>query len=292
MAIRHLQNPGGLKRDRANFIIPIVVLWVVVAAAVLSFVWIDNDMSTLMPELYLLPWTILAGICVLAPSVYLFYKGRFDLFHPLVFAAWSHVFPAYVLGGVIVAFGSVNTYFLPFFDDPKYNLPLTLFYIAIGFVGMTVGFFLPLGRIVSDVIEPRLPKWNWKPEQVWIPGLALLVAGVAFNVLGFIQGLLGFQRNIEVGIFDGLLFGLITLLGEGTLLLWLAIFSAKEKGAIYYLVLAVLVLFLPVRMAVIGSRSSLILGLLPIAMAFLYSGRKLKLRTAVVFGVIGLIAVF
>jgi len=44
-------------------------------------------------------------------------------------------------------------------------------------------------------------------------------------------------------------------------------------------------------MAMVGSRGSLILGLLPIAYAFVASGRKLKLRTATLFGVVGLIAV-
>jgi hypothetical protein len=44
-------------------------------------------------------------------------------------------------------------------------------------------------------------------------------------------------------------------------------------------------------MAVLGSRSSLIMGLLPIAFAFVASGRKLKLHTAAAMGIIGLLAV-
>lgn len=279
------------QNERSNLVIPIVILWSLVAIAVVSFVWVDNDLGRSMQGLYLLPWCILAGICVLSPSVYLYYKGKFDLFHPLVFAAWSYVFPAFIIGGVIVAFGWVNPFFLSFIEDPEYNIPLTLVYIGVGFLGLSIGFFSPIGRILSDKIEPRLPKWNWSPDKVWFPGVLLLLIGVGFNILGFIQGILGYQRNIEYNVFDGLLFFLLTVLTEGTVLLWLAIFTTKKHDGIYYIMLVILILFLPLRMAVLGSRSSLIIGLLPIAMAFLYSGRRLKWQTTIIFGTIAFLAV-
>ena len=291
MATPNLGKFTTNQKDRANFILPIGIIWGLVTLAILSFIWLENDFSRSMQGFYLLPWVFLAGICVLAPSIYLFFTGKFDLFHPLVFAAWSYVFPAFILGGVIIAFGWVNPYFLTFIADPRYNLPLTLVYVGIGFIGLTVGFFLPVGKFVAEKIEPRLPKWNWKPEQVWFPGLLLLLVGVGFNILGFLQGLLGFQRNVEVNIFDGALSFLLTVLTVGTVLLWLAIFTTKQKNGIYYIMFGVLLLFLPLRMAVLGSRSSLVIGLLPIAMAFVYSGRRLKWQTMVAFGFIGIFAI-
>ena len=272
-------------------LVPVFVIVAIVAAALFTFIWIENDLGTLTHSFYILPWTLLTGACVLAPSVYLLYIGKFDLFHPLVFAAWSYIFPAFVLGSLLIAFGWVNPYFLSFIEDPEYNLPLTLVYISVGFVALTIGFFIPVGQFLTNTIEPWLPKWNWRPEQVWFPGTLLLFAGVAFNIIGFIQGLVGFQRNIEVNIFDGLLFFLVFLLGAGTVLLWLAVFSAKQRGVIFYSMIVLLLIFLPVRMAVLGSRSSLILGLLPIAFAFVASGRKLKLHVAALMGLVGLLAV-
>jgi hypothetical protein len=44
-------------------------------------------------------------------------------------------------------------------------------------------------------------------------------------------------------------------------------------------------------MAVLGSRSSLLISLFPIAMGFVYSGRKLKLRTGLLFATLGALAV-
>jgi len=278
------------RNERSSFVLPIILLWGVVAAAVISYVWIENDFGRSLESLYLLPWLVFAGACVLAPSVYLYFNGEFDLFHPLVFAAWSYVFPAFIIGGVIVAFGLVNPYFLTFVEDQEFNYPYTAVLIGLGFLGLTTGYFLPVGKKIAEIIEPRLPKWNWKPEEVWLPGILLLFVGIGFNILGFLQGLLGYQRGEQVNIYDGTLFFLIVILTEGTVLLWLAIFSSKKREGIWYIVLALLIAFLPIRMAVLGSRSSLLIGLMPIAMAFIYSGRKLKGKMLVVFGVIGILA--
>ncbi|MEP7147995.1 MAG: hypothetical protein ABI857_03865 [Acidobacteriota bacterium] len=291
MAINFSRKVLAEGPSRRSQLVPIFIIFAVVLIAIASFAWIENDLGSLTPSFYLLPWTLLTGICVLAPSAYLLYVGKFDLFHPLVFAAWTYVFPAFVLGSLLITFEWVHPYFLSFIEDPEYNLPLTLVYISVGFVGLTVGFFIPIGQFLANLIEPRLPKWHWKPEQVWLPGTMLLFVGVGFNIIGFVEGLLGYQRNIEVNIFDGLLFFLIFVLGAGSVLLWLAVFSAKVRGFGFYVVVAILLIFLPIRMAVLGSRSSLIIGLMPIAFAFVASGRKLKFRTAAIFGVIGLLAV-
>lgn len=291
MASRIFTNTPVPDRERSKLIVPIFILWAIVAGAIFSFIWINNDLSSVTQGFYLLPWVFLTGVCVLSPSIYLIYKKKFEPFHPLVFAAWSYVFPAYVIGGVIIAFGWVNPYFLTFIDDPEYTIPLTLVYIAIGFLGLTAGFFLPVGRFVAGVVEKRLPRWDWQPDGVWIAGILLLLGGIAINFLGFVQGLLGFQRKIEVNIFDGLLFSLLTLLTAGTVLLWLAIFSTKQRTAIFYIVLVLLLFFIPLRMALLGSRSSLVLSLFPIAMAFVYSGRKLTFRMFTVFAAVGLLAV-
>jgi hypothetical protein len=291
MATSKLNNLNIKPQKDVNIVIPILIIWGLVAVLGLGFVWFENGLGDSLKSYYLLPWTFLAGAVVLAPSVYLFYKKKFDPFHPLVFGAWTYIFPAFVLSGVIISFDWVNPFFMSFIEDPEYNLPLTLVYIAVGFLGLTVGYALPFGKYLADKLEPRLPKWKWDPSQVWIPGIVLLLAGIGINILGFVQGIMGFQRVTEISMFDGLLYFLLILLSAGTMLLWLAIFSAKKKTGIYYIVLTVLILFLPLRMALLGSRSSLLISMFPIAMAFLYSGRKLKWQYGVVFGFVLALAV-
>lgn len=291
----NVPNTAKLNNKRSegrSVLVGVAVLFGLALLGLLGLLWLNGDFEGSLKEYYLLPWVFLTGAVVLAPSVYYYFRGEFNPFHPLVFAAWSYVFPAFIGGGVIVSFKLVDPYFLSFIDDPEYQYPLSLMYVALGFVGLTLGYSLPIGRVFAEKVSPYLPKWNWKPEQIWLPGLLLLAIGIAFNALGFVQGILGFQRSSDVNIFDGTLFFLAIVLTEGTVLLWLGIFSSKQRNGIYWIILVVLLLFLPLRMAVLGSRGSLIIGLMPIAMAYAYSGRKLRLRTGIICGVIGVVAVF
>jgi hypothetical protein len=45
---------------------------------------------------------ILLGFVLWGPSMYLAAKRNFDLFHPLVFPVWTHLFPSFVLGGFMI----------------------------------------------------------------------------------------------------------------------------------------------------------------------------------------------
>jgi hypothetical protein len=292
MASPLVEKLRGQRNERSSLILPILVLWGIVAIVVIGFLWAETDLDSSMQDLYLLPWLFLTGVIVVAPTVYLYFTGRFDFFHPIIFAAWSYVFPAFVIGGALVAFGIVNPYFLTFVEDQHFNYPYTAALIGLGFLGLTVGYFIPVGRKIAEFLEPRFPTWNWQPDQVWIPGLLLLFAGTAVNILGFVQGLLGYQRAEEVNTFDGTLFFLFVLLTEGTVLLWLAIFGAKQRDGFWLLMLIVLVAFIPIRMAIMGNRSSLYGGLLPVAMAYIYMGGRLTRKRMVTFAGIAVIAVF
>ncbi|HMT09615.1 MAG TPA: hypothetical protein PKA82_16560 [Pyrinomonadaceae bacterium] len=274
-----------------SFILPIAVLWGVVMLLGFGLFWLEGGLSGSLSQYYLVPWAFVAGIVVLSPTVYLYFKGKFDLFHPLVFAAWSYIFPAFIIGALIVAFKLVDPYFLVFIEDPEYNLPLSLVYISIGFLALTIGYFLPLGRIAADAIEPRLPKWNWDPDKVWVAGLVLLFAGISVNIIGFLQGIMGYQRLTDYGTFDALLHFLVVLVTAGTMLLWLGVFGSKKRTGIFYISILVLILIIPFRVVLLGSRGSLLVSVYPIIMGFIYSGRKLSKKMTVVFGSIIAVAI-
>ncbi len=286
------QRPTITGSGRGVNLIPVLVLWGALAIISAGILWQMSGIGESIRNFYLLPWAFLTGLVVLAPSFYLYWVGKFDPFHPLVFAAWSYIFPAFVFGAVIIAFDWVDWFFMSFIDDPRYNLPLTLLYISIGFAGLAIGYFLPIGRLGAEKISKILPKWNWRPDQVWIPGIILVVIGFGINIYSLIQGLLGFQRNIDIGAFDGVLSFLVIVLTAGTVLLWLGIFTAEHKSGLYYLALFVLLATIPLKMALLGNRSSLVASLIPIAFAFVYSGRRIRWQSATVFGVLGMFALF
>lgn len=275
-----------------HLLLIVVFLWAMAFMSGLGVIWITDGFSNTFENLYLLPWVTLLGIVVLAPSVNLWYQGKFDPFHPLVFAAWSYIFPAFVVGGVLLNLELVDWYFLSFIEDPKYTIPLTVVYITIGVAGLIVGYYLPIGRIIAEKLEDKLPRWDWKPDNVWLSGLLLVAIGVGANVLAFIQGLIGFQQVDVVDIFDGLISFLVIVLTAGVLLLWIALFSTKKRNGTFYLILVLMLAFVPLRMAIMGNRSSLLNGLVPIVFAYVVSGHKFKLKQTAVFGTLAIMAVF
>ena len=276
-------NPDFAPSQRTSGLFPVFVLWGSVVAAILVFLWAQGGFGA-GSDYYLIPWSIIAGIAVLAAPAYIFRKSGFDLFHPLIFAVWSYIFPAFVLGGFILAFGLSNPFFLPFIENPEFNIPYSLFIVVFGYLSVVLGFYLPFNKYLIKRVDSIVPDLSWEPQNLWIPGIALMAIGIGFNILGFLQGVLGYQRIDETGIFDGLLFFLTLIYLIGNLLLWLAIFQSKLKTGAYYLVLFLLVIMVPLKMALQGNRGSLFSSVLPIAMAFWYSGRRLKWQHSIVFG--------
>jgi hypothetical protein len=269
----------------------IFATWVAGAVGILLWFLLDNEVTNPFQEFYLLPWVLMTGAVVIAPSAYLFYKGKFDLFHPLVFAAWIYILPCLVGGGVILSAGWSIPYFITYIQNPEYELPLTLVYVAVGFIGLTVGFALPVGRALGQKVDSWLPKWNWTLKHTWISGWLLVLAGTTVNIIGFVNGLLGFQKMDNVETFDGLIFFLLIMFFEGYFLLWYALFKTPRKDASYLVTLLFLILLIPMRMAIMGNRGSIFVCVLPIAFAYIVSGQKVRLKHGVLFGFVLLISV-
>jgi hypothetical protein len=267
--------------------------WVVAMIGILLWLFFDSDPSTpFQGSYYLLPWAVGAAVICLIPPVYLFYKGKFDIFHPLVFAVWIYILPCLVFGGVIIAFGwsSMYTYF--FIDDPENSLIWSLIYVTVGYVGMVFGFALPIGKYLGQKVDRMLPNWYWSPEYTWMSGWLLIIAGTLVNIIGFLNGLLGFQKFEGVEIFDGLIFFLLIMFFEGFFLLWYALFRTPKKDASYLLTLLFLIMLIPLRMAIMGNRGSIFICLLPIAFAYIVSGQKVTVKHGFIFSGVLIVAVF
>jgi len=292
MAESNLQNPTFIPGKRTNFLLPIAFLWGMALIFIIGYLLIDASLSNSGTKYYLLPWTFLTGAVILAPSAYLLIKKKFDLFHPLVLAAWSYFFPAFFIGGLILASGFSNPYFLTFIQNEEYDLPLTLVYVMLGYGGLTLGFYLPFGRQIGEFITRRLPVANWTPEQVLKPGLLLLGLGMANTILAFSVGLLGFQRVDEIGAFDGVIFLLTFFLLEASFLLWVCVFRAPHLNFNYYLVIGILVFTTLTKSAFQGNRGSLIQFFTLVAFAFVVSGRKILLKHKIWGGILLVCALF
>lgn len=266
------------QNKKGNLLFPVAFFWGVVAVSILGFVWYDATLYETRSRYFLLPWCFLTGIAVSAPSLYLLYKKRFNPFNPLVYAAWIYFFPAFFVGGLILASGLSEPYYLTFVRDERSDLPLTLIYVILGYLGLAAGYFLPLGKSIGWKIGNRFPEWNWTPNQVLMPGLILLAVGFFNTGLAFVYGLLGYQKVAETGIYDGLLY-LTTLWGiEASFILWLVIFRTKQLNFNHYIVIGLLLVTALSKSAFQGNRGSLIFFFVLIACAFVFSGKKILLR--------------
>lgn len=285
-----LQGSRGGLRPHSNGLTVIAALWGATILLLFGFWWFTSEGQSILSELYLVPWTAFAASVLLAPSVILYRKGKFDLFHPLVFGVWSYLVPAFIIGALIITAGLNEPYFFSFIDSPEVNLPLSLLYISIGFMGMCAGFMIPYGRRIGVWLRNRFDVGDWSGFNVWLAGAVLLLMGVGINIVGFFQGLLGYQRVSESAMFDGLIFFLATILTVGFVLLWALIFRQQRLEPLHYVVMTVLIALIPLRMALLGNRGGLLAAIVPIGLAFAYSGKKLKLIHGAVFGILVAVA--
>ncbi len=284
-------KPAFLQNRDTALLFPVLAIGVFLFLGGFTIVLLSDDTINPFKQMYLMPWVVLLGIVIAAPNFYLIYKGRFNLFHPLVFAAWSYFVPAFFVGGLILAAGLSQPYFLTFVEDERYNLPLTFVYIILGYGGLTIGFFLPYGKKIAEKINHRLPVWNWKPDNIYFPGILLLFIGIGNSIIAFGLGILGYQKVDAIGAYDGLIFLLTLLWLEASFLLWLSIFRNKTLNINHILIIGLVLATSLTKSAFQGNRGSLFQLFILIACAFILSGRRIEIRHRVLGGVLLVLAI-
>ena len=133
---------------------------------------------------------------------------------------------------------------------------------------MGLGFLLPFGNRVGNLIGDRLPDWNWSPEQVLKPTLILMMLGLTNMALAFAFGILGYQKVEEIGTYDGLIYMLSLFWLMASFVLWLYIFRSDKFHTRHYLVLVLLIGTAAAKSAFQGNRGSLITVFFLVAFAY------------------------
>ena len=273
---------GGSERN----IIVGVVLMALAAVVTLFVIVATSGAFESYKYIFLVPWIIGLAVLMLAPSVYLYYKGRFSFADPIVFSTWSYLFPAFILGGLFFAFGWSQPYFIAFTQDIPYTMPLTIVIVALGFSGLSVGYFLPIGARIGAAIERWLPKANYKLSNYSIPGIVLLILGVFNTILAFILGVFGYQQAQQVNSYDGLVYMTTLFWLEASFLLWNLIFRGRGFSVVNVILLVLLISTAVSKALFAGNRGSAIQIFTIIALAYVLSGRELKVKQTVTAGVI------
>jgi hypothetical protein len=236
--------------------------------------------------IFLVPWIIGLAVVMAVPSVYLYYKGRFSFADPIIFATWSYLFPAFILGGLFFAFGWSQPYFIAFTQDIPYNVPLTIVIVALGYAGLSIGYFLPVGRRMGEAIAVRLPKANYDLSSYTIPGIVLMMLGIFNTILAFILGVFGYQQAEQVSQYDGLVYMTTLFWLQASFLLWNIIFRSRGWSVVNSVLLVLLISTATSKALVAGNRGSAIQIFTIVALAYVLSGRELKVKQTVIAGLI------
>lgn len=284
MAANLNSNTATFRPDRSY--LPGVVL---MAATVLMggfLLLLNSSASESYPYFFILPWLVVLAIVIVAPSAILYHTGKFSLANPIVFATWSYFFPAFVVGGFFLAAGFSQPYFLAFIQDPESDLPFTIVVIMLGFAGLSVGYFLPVGERIGAVIGGKLPAADYKSSSYLLPGVVLLAVGMINSIFATAVGLFGFQKAAEINSYDGLIFLTTLFWLEASFLLWYVLFRQKSWNFTSLLIILALLGTAISKALLAGNRGSAIQIFSIIALAYVLSGREFKFRQASIAGVL------
>lgn len=283
--------PLSAAADRDRLMYGVAIFWGALILLAGSFAWLTGVFEDTQGYFYLMPWCILTGITVAMPIAYSIYKDRFDPFHPIIFASWSFFLPGFFIGGITLALGISRPYYLMFVLDEQTTLPLSFIYVILGFLGLWIGFLLPVGKLIGNTIGNRLPEWNWTPQKIVLPGLILLVIGLANTGIGLASGFLGYQKALDVGTYDGIIFLLSLFWLEATFLLTLYLFRSKKFSTTHYLVLALLLVTSFSKSAFQGNRGSMITLFMIVTCAYVCAGKRVGIKQTFAGGVVVIVAI-
>jgi len=280
---RQSDSKTPMMRDDRRRLLTVSVLFICLAIISVGWLILMDDPAHLFKYSYLIPWILLVFAVVCIPGVFLVVKGSFELFHPLVYAAWIYFFPAFVLGSLYLATGLHDNY-MGLIPNPEYYLPLTLQYIALGFAGLMLGFVVPLGRRIGVTIARKLPVWDWKLSDIFRPAIFLIIIGELFKLGAFAAGNLGYQITENISAYGATLYIFGYLSTMGNFLLWFAIFRTEHLKLHHYLGAVLLLMLSAYSMVLGGGKGGLFSNIVVLIGAYILSGRRVNLWQAFLLG--------
>ena len=287
MATVFRNQPIRTMQDR-SFVPGLVIMASVIVITFLAIA-LNSDLTLSFPYLYLLPWIIGLLAVLSIPTIILYYQGKLTLYDPLVFATWSYFFPAFIVGGFMLTAGWSQPYFLSFIQDAEYNLPYTTVLIMLGFSGLALGYFSPVGSRAGSLISNYLPGRDYDASAMVVPGLLLLVLGILNSVAALALGIIGYQKAQVIESYDGIVFLTTLFWMQGTFLLWFVIFKQRQLNLKSFLIVALLFAASIGKAMFSGNRAGLLQAFIIVTLAFLLSGRSLNFKQTVIAG--GVLAV-
>ncbi|MEP6947033.1 MAG: hypothetical protein ABJA02_14020 [Acidobacteriota bacterium] len=269
-------------RDGQIIRLGIGIMGATLICSLLLFV-LNSDISRSFPYFFMIPWLIALLIVLLIPSAVLWYQGKWSLVNPLLFATFSYFIPAFVLGGVMLATGLSQPYFLVYIQDADVNLPYTIQLIMLGYAGLAIGYFLPFGRMAGAVAAQFYRETTYQDSSYIIPSLVLMSLGIINTAISLLSGLFGYQRG-AIGIYDGIIFLSTLYWMQASFMLWFIIFRQRKLDNRALVIIGILVVSALTKALFAGNRSSFLQIFIYILIAYLLAGREVRVKQIALAG--------
>lgn len=284
MAVNYTANSTGIAPNKMA--ISAFVLMALAAVVSMLLLGAFSGAFDSFPYLFLLPWVLALGVVLATPSAILYYRGELSAANPIVFATISYFVPAFFFGGIFLATGYSEPYYLSFIQDAEYNLPLTIALIGLGFASLSIGYFVPVGGKLGSIVKRFLPSADYSSNAFLLPGIFLLLLGVMNTVFAFTVGLFGYQVSEETNIYGGIIYLATLFRVQGAFLLWLVVFRQKKFTAISAVVIC-LILVIDLGSAIFaGNRGTILQVFFVVLLAYVFSGRKIRMKYAFVASIV------
>lgn len=199
---------------------------------------------------------------------------RFDVVHPLFYAAWSFFLPEFVVATFLILEGHLHSLTSWVLEDPGAARNAALKMAIVGSLGLSAGYVLPFGRRLAAGL-PCLKMLDGAKAASRPAALLLLVLGALGSIGAFRSGLFGYQFNAEIPVFGAMLAFLsqLTLVGEG--IVWFSFFRQPRGWRLLAFVAFGLVL---TTSAASASRGALFSALALILACYLYAQERFRFR--------------
>ncbi len=211
---------------------------------------------------------------------------RFDLFHPLFYAAWFFFLPQFVLPTLLFMFGNLETFSAQLLPDPWAARVKAVELAILGSIGLSIGYLLPIGRRIGGLI-PRFKALDSPSSKVQLSAALLLLIGLFTQAGAFREGLFGYQFRLTTSIWGATFASLAQLSTVGQAMIWYSYFRMKRGWRL--LALGCVALFV-LGVIASGSRGALFHSVLVIVAGYQYAQRKLLLRKLWRWGVLALVS--
>jgi hypothetical protein len=149
---------------------------------------------------------------------------------------------------------------------------------------------LPLGRRLGEFASRKIPRWDWRPQQVLLPALVFLFIGSYFYISAFFSGTVGASTADASDSLGTLNFTFAFLSLEAGFLVAMYIFKSRGVRVEYFIAFGVILALLVSRVSLSGSRGSILTIVILLAMAYFYSGRGISMKSGAVFAVLAVLA--